>query len=613
MFNKLITNYYNGNCLDSYNFFGAHIINEHGINGVRFVVYAPNALHIQVVGDFNNWVGKNHEMIKFNDKGIYVLFVPGLKSGMKYKYRIYDSKGNKVDKSDPYAFYSELRPNTNSIIKSLDNFTFDDDNWMKKRTKNFDIPLNIYEVHLGSWKQNNANLIEDRWKTYKEICYELIEYLIDNKYTHVEFLPLSEYPLDKSWGYQISGYFSITSRYGTPEEFMYLINELHKNNIGVIMDFVPVHFVKDKHGLAKFDGTCLYEYDDPIEAESQWGTFNFDFSKPIVRSFIMSAAAFYFDKYHIDGLRIDAVANAIYWKLMNSGSVNKEAVNFFAEMNKLLNNKFNNIMLIAEDSSTYPNVTLEPKDKGLGFDYKWDLGWMNDTLQFFSMPPVLRRQNHNMFTFSMMYYYDERFLLPLSHDEVVHGKKSIIDKMWGSSSQKFAQYKTLFVYMFTHPGKKLNFMGNELAMHREWDERRSVDWFLLANPKNNRFNKFIKCLNQIYSTNSALYEIDFDKKGFEWVNADDIERTVYSYMRISSNQKLVIVINASANYYNCYNLKSKYNFKLIELLNSEDKKFDGCGIINKGIIHSRKKSNKDKYYYKFKLPPFSSIIFKVIE
>lgn len=613
MFKKLITNYYSGNCLDSYNFFGAHITKEHGVMGVRFAVYAPNAVQIQVVGDFNNWVGKNHEMVKFDDKGIYTLFVPGLKSGLKYKYRIYNSKGIRVDKSDPYAFYSELRPNTNSIIKSLDSFTFDDDSWMKTRSKNFNKPLNIYEMHIGSWKQNISLNIENRWKTYSEICEDLIAYLLDNKYTHVEFLPLSEHPLDESWGYQISGYYSVTARYGKPEDLMYLINKLHNNNIGVILDFVPVHFVKDEYGLAKFDGSNLYEYSDPIESESQWGSCNFNLGKPIVRSFIISCAAFYFDKYHIDGLRIDAVANAIYWKSNNSGSVNKKAVNFFAQMNELLNKKFNNIMLIAEDSSTYPNVTKDTKNNGLGFDYKWALGWMNDILQFFSMSPVLRRQNHNLFTFSMMYFYDERFLLPFSHDEVVHGKKTIIDKMWGSYKEKFAQYKTLLVFMFTHPGKKLNFMGNELAMFREWDERRSLDWFILENPNHKRFNDFIKDLNNLYIDNPALYEKDYEEDGFMWINADDIERTVYSYMRISSKQKLVIVINASANYYENYNMKLNNDYKLIELLNSEDKKFGGCDIINRNVIHSSIKSGEDNYYYKFKLPPFSSIIFKVKE
>ena len=533
---KAIEQYYQGYCLNAYEIFGAHLANEKGKAGVRFTTYAPHAQKIQVIGSFNDWSCEGGEMKRTDEKGIYSVFIPGAKVGDMYKYRVTQSTGRVVDKMDPYAFHSELRPNTASIVADLDFSLWSDEKWLSKRTKNLDQPLNIYEVHLGSWKKDK----DVEWINYRDIADDLIAYLKEMHFTHVEFMPLCEYPFDGSWGYQCSGYFSVTSRYGECEDLAYLINALHKAGFGVIMDFVPVHFVRDDFSLSYFDGTPLYEYERAHDADSQWGTANFNLWREEVRSFLMSAAAFWFDKYHVDGLRMDAISNIIHWHGNKDLGVNEGALDFIRRMNFHLNKRFAGVMLIAEDSSDFPNVTRSTLDHGLGFDYKWDLGWMNDTLKYLEMDPVYRKWHHHQVTFSMAYFYSERFINEFSHDEVVHGKKTIIDKLWGSYEQKFSQLRTLYMYMFTHPGKKLNFMGNELAHFREWDETKENDWFLLTYPLHDAFHKYFASLGQLYKKEKALYENDYHYESFRWIDADNEDENLFSYVRRSETKDIVV-------------------------------------------------------------------------
>ena len=440
MKNTYLKDFHEGRSLDAYRHFGAHPERE----GVRFTVYAPNAQAIQVIGSFDEWECEGHEMKKVDERGTWSLYIKGAKVNDSYKYRITQATGRVVDKMDPYAFYSELRPNTASVVEDLSYDGWEDAEWLKGRSKGFDRPINIYEVHIGSWMKEE----DEDFVNYRKIAGRLIDYVKQNHFTHIELMPLCEYPFDGSWGYQCSGYFSVTSRYGTCHDLMYLVNEAHKAGIGVIMDFVPVHFVKDDFSLSYFDGTALYEYPRAHDADSQWGTANFDLWKEEVRSFLMSAASFWIDVYHVDGLRMDAISNAIFWHGNKQLGVNEGALDFIKRMNFMLNEKYQGkIMLIAEDSTDFPNVTKSTLEGGLGFDYKWDLGWMNDTLNYLKKDPVYRKWHHNNITFSMAYFYSERFLIEFSHDEVVHGKATIINKMWGTYEQKFAQLRTLYLYM----------------------------------------------------------------------------------------------------------------------------------------------------------------------
>ncbi|MDS0524563.1 1,4-alpha-glucan branching protein GlgB [Clostridium sp. SHJSY1] len=609
MNNRLLESFYSGNCFFAYKYFGAHLTEESGISGVRFTVYAPKAKNVQVIGEFNEWIGENHQMVNEDSKGTYTLFIPEAKKGMMYKYRIHQCTDLICDKCDPYGFYSEFRPNTASYIVDLNNSIFTDDEWMKSRCKNFKNSVNVYELHLGSWKKPSKN----EYYTYMEICDDLITYIKINKFTHIEIMPLNEHPFDGSWGYQASGYFSPTSRYGNPQELMMFINKCHQSNIGVILDFVPVHFVRDNYSLAKFDGSHLYEYEYEDVANNEWGSCNFNYYNPTVVSFLMSAATFWLETYHIDGLRMDAISNAIYWQGDSQRGVNIGGVDFLRKMNYGLNSMYPNVMLIAEDSSNYTKVTAPTLYNGLGFDYKWDLGWMNDTLNYFATPFNERKYNHNLINFSMSYFYYENYFLCLSHDEVVHGKKTVIDKIWGTYEEKFAQYKTLYTYMFTHPGKKLNFMGNEIAQFREWDESKENDWSLLKYPSHDSFNKFYKDLCKIYSSHTALYEKDYDEAGYKWIDADNKEQSVYSYIRYSSDEELLIVINMSDKHYKNFRISMNYKIKIIEILNSNLDIYGGTNIINSNIISAEKNFlNEKKYSILIDLPPFTSCIFKLI-
>lgn len=599
-----LEDYYKGGDIHAYEYFGAHLCVERNKKGVRFTTYAPHAKSIQVIGSFDDWSCKGHEMKRKDDKGVWSLFIANVKAGDMYKYRITQATDRVVDKMDPYAFYSELRPNTASIVADVDNLKWSDDKWMSSRTKNIDRPVNIYEMHLGSWKKEET--VE--WVNYKGIAKELIAYLKDHNFTHVELMPLNEYPFDGSWGYQCSGYFSATSRFGTVQELVYLINALHKANIGVIMDFVPVHFVRDDFSLSYFDGTPLYEYEKAIDADSQWGTANFNLWREEVRSFLMSAASFWIDKYHIDGLRMDAISNIIHWHGNKDLGENEGAIHFIKRMNYNLSQAYPGVMLIAEDSSDFPKVSASTLDGGLGFDYKWDLGWMNDTLKYLEMDPVYRKWHHNTITFSMAYFYSEKFMVEFSHDEVVHGKKTIVDKMWGSYEQKFAQLRTLYLYMFMHPGKKLNFMGNELAHFREWDETKQCDWSLLQYPMHDAFQKYFARLGELYTSVPALYQTDYDYLAFEWIDADNADENIFSFMRKSEDSIYIVVLNFSPNTYKKHAFGVPYKGQYNVVLNTEQDIYGGDISSLEKSKAKEEECNKKPYAIEVDVPAFGGLL-----
>lgn len=601
-----LTLYYQGNMCNAYEYFGAHIVE----NGVVFRTYAPHARSIHVIGEFNNWCeNEESKMIKIDKKGVFELFIQNAKKGQSYKLRIKQAIGNVVDKADPYAFASQLRPDHASIIEDIHEYVFDDEKWMKTRTRCFDKPMNIYEIHLGAWLKK-----KNQWMKYEEIADEIVSYCKKMNYTHVEFMPLSEHPYDGSWGYQTTGYFSATSRYGSINGLKYLINQLHNNGIGAIMDIVPVHFAKDKHGLGYFDGTPLYEYDREVDANSEWGTSNFNLWREEVCSFLMSAANFWLDICHFDGLRMDAIANLIYWQGNKDKGVNEGAIRFIKSMNEHLHRLHPTACLIAEDSSSYEKVTDLISNDGLGFDYKWDLGWMHDTLSYLKLDPMNRQYHHNQITFSMYYAFNEKYILPLSHDEVVHGKCSIIEKMWGTYEEKFAQARTLYLYMMTHPGKKLNFMGNEIAQIREFDENKENDWFLLEYPIHHAFHKFIQELNQLTTTNEAFYKIDNSWDGFKWIDADNKIDNIFIYQRMSGENKYIIVLNFSNQLYKDFRMGIEENSIVKEVLNSDSNRFFGLNIVNKKALFTSKiPYNHLDYSVKFDIAPFSGIVFEVNE
>ena len=617
---KNMHDFYCGTMFDAYEFFGAHVSRENGIKGIIFRVYAPDAKEVQVVSDFNDWDGNKGKMTQMGSSGIFTYFSEDAKLGMYYKYLVFDQYGNCVEKTDPYAFYMELRPKNASRIVDLSTYKFNDQNWMENRSKNLDRPLNIYELHFGSWKHKSneevsrarvikqcANVgadnsisadqlghdlklenyinseydlnqpidITERWFNYMEIAPELIKYVKENNYTHIEILPLCEHPSDCSWGYQITGFFSPTARYGKPEDLMAFIDLCHRENIGVIMDYVPVHFALDSYSLGRFGGGALYEYPSHDTGYTEWGSHSFNYYRGEVKSFLQSVANFWIEVYHIDGLRMDAISNLIYWKGDSNRGINEGGIEFLKNMNQHLQENHKDIMLIAEDSTDYPKVTEPVEDGGLGFDYKWDMGWMNDTLSYFQKSPWERRQAYHQITFSMMYFYNEKFLLPFSHDEVVHGKRTILDKMWGSYEDKFRQAKLLYTYMFTHPGKKLNFMGNELGHFREWDETKPLDWDLLKYPAHDSFHRFISDLNGYYIYSPLLYKNEYSDKSYKWIQADDMEKCVYVYERIYGDERIVIFLNAFCDDYENYEVRFDESVKLELILNTDWLKYGG--------------------------------------
>ena len=574
--------FYSGKVFDAYKYLGAHVKE----NEVTFRTFAPNAKKIELIGEFNDWNGI--EMKRADDDNFFECTIEDAKPGMLYKYKIYDKNGRCVDHCDPYGFGMEVRPNTASIIRDLDEYKFNDDEWIKRRDDCKDKPLNIYEVHLGSWRKKS----DDTWYTYKEVAHLLIPYVKEYGYNYIEIMPLSEHPCDESWGYQNTGFFSPTSRYGTAIDLMYFIDKCHQNNIGVIMDFVPVHFAIDEFALANYDGTSLYEYPYEDIEMSQWGSKNFIHSRGEVRSFLQSAANYWIEEYHFDGLRVDALSNIIYWQGNSDRGENKGAIEFIKGMNKGLKELHPTVILAAEDSTAYPKVTEKVEDGGLGFDYKWDMGWMNDTLEYFKMHPYDRKRAYHKLTFSMMYFYSEHFLMPLSHDEVVHGKATIIQKMHGEYGDKFKQVRALYMYMYAHPGKKLNFMGNEIAQFREWDEKREQDWNILDYPIHNNFYKFMKKLNNIYLEYPALYKNDYKYSGFRWIDCHQEDKCIYVFERVCKEQRVIAIFNFSNEYHKDYELKVDSIKKMRLIIDSNSDDLEANEVIY--IVRANNRSDKVK-------------------
>ncbi len=602
---RIIEDFHQGHCIDAWQMFGAHFAYE-GSEGVRFTVYAPHARNVSVIGSFNDWDGTRDRMSRTGFSGIWSIFISGVKEWDSYKYRIEDKNGTFLDKSDPYAFYSETRPENASKVYNIYDIRWSDEKWMTERSVGFDRPVSIYEVYAGGWKKNGEFPY-----TYGMLEENLIPYVKEHGFTHIELMPLNEHPFDGSWGYQASGYYSCTSRYGNPTEFAHFVDACHRAGIGVIMDMVPVHFVKDSFGLRKFDGQALYEYRKPEDAESQWGTLNFDLWNEEVRSFLISSAVFWCRIYHIDGIRMDAVSNMIYWGGNRNRGTNDGALNFMKRFNYYLKKEFPQVMLIAEDSSDYAHVTASTLDGGLGFDYKWDLGWMNDTLKYFGTDPLYRVYEHQKLTFSMAYFYSERFLLSLSHDENVHGKKTIIDRMWGDYEQKFSQVRTLYAYMYAHPGKKLNFMGNELASFREFDEKQELDWFLLRYPAHDSFLRFFTDLNRIYQAHPALYEEDYDFSGFQWIDADNAKQSVFSFFRQADQEYLLCIMNLTSASYETYDVPVPAKGTWTEILNTEKDIYHGCNMCNYKPLRTKAVKEPARFPQKItiRLAPFAAVWF----
>ncbi len=543
-----------GTHYEIYKKFGAHITEIDGEKGVYFSVWAPNAISVSVVGSFNNWDTDSNLMDEIESSGIYELFLPNLGEETLYKYAIKVKDGSLYFKADPYANFCEFRPATASVVFNIENYPWTDKAWMERNLAE-ENPIAIYEVHLGSFKKN-----EDHEKAgfynYRELAHLLANYVKEMGYTHIELMGIAEHPFDGSWGYQVTGYYAPTSRYGSPKDFMYFIDYMHQNNIGVILDWVPAHFPKDEHGLALFDGTCLYEYSDPkMNEHSDWGTKIFDYSKNEVINFLIANALYWLEEYHLDGLRVDAVASMLYLDYNKSegewipnkygGNENLEAIEFFKHLNSIVKEKTPKAMIIAEESTAWPKVTGAVSDGGLGFTHKWNMGWMNDFLEYMKQDPLFRKYHHNKMTFTMTYAYSEKFILVLSHDEVVHLKKSMIEKMPGNDTDKFKSLKAAYGFMFGHPGKKLLFMGQDFGQRREWSEERSLDWFLLENESHKDLQNYVRKLLHLYNSSPAMYELDHSWDGFEWINCDDVDRSIFSFIRKSKSaiKDLLFVCN----------------------------------------------------------------------
>ena len=613
------TNYY------SYRMLGSHFTKVNEALGVQFTVWAPNAKSVSVVGDFNNWKEGLNAMEPLGDSGVWTTFIPDLKEMEIYKYKI-ETKGkseDKILKSDPYAFYSEVRPNTASRVVSIDGYYWNDESWQEKKEKTppYNIPISIYEVHLGSWKLNK----DKGFLTYRELADELVDYVLYMGYTHIELLPVSEFPFDGSWGYQVTGYFSVNSRFGTPKDFMYFVDKCHQNGIGVILDWVPGHFPKDAHGLAKFDGTCLYEYEDTRLGEhKEWGTLVFDYGKAEVRSFLISNALFWLDYYHIDGLRVDAVTSMLYLDYGREngewvpnkygGRENLEAIDFMRKLNEAVYKYFPNTMMIAEESTSWPMVTMPTFIGGLGYSHKWNMGWMHDILDYMSNDPIYRKWNHDKLTFSMMYAFSENYILPLSHDEVVHGKKSLIDKMPGDYWQRFANLRLLFSYMITHPGKKLLFMGGEFGQFIEWKYYDSLDWHLLEYEMHYKLQQFVKEINHLYINQKSLWEIDDSWDGFKWIDAKNHDQSTISYIRIGKSKYdyIIVILNFTPVVRENYRIGVPDYGEYVEILNSDKTRFGGSGQLNIDPIKSEDLPwHNFPYSMCIKTPPLGASFFKL--
>lgn len=615
-----------GNHLELYKKLGAHVIEMNGVRGVSFAVWAPNAKRVSVVGNFNNWDGRAHVMRKHLSCGIWDIFIPALGEGEVYKFEIKTRENNILLKSDPMAFYAEKRPNTASVVFDIDKYNWEDGHWMTTRENHnsLDKPVSIYEVHLGSWRRNG--MFGEEYLSYRELADRLVPYVVNMGFTHVEFLPITEHPFDGSWGYQTLGMFAPTSRFGNPADFKYMIDKFHQSGIGVIVDWVPAHFPKDAHGLAEFDGTHLYEHADPRKGEhTDWGTKIYNFGRTEVFNFLCASALFWLKEYHIDGLRVDAVASMLYLDYSRKagewvpniygGNENLEAISFLRRMNEIAYGYDKGVMTIAEESTAWPNVSKPTSMGGLGFGFKWNMGWMNDTLTYISKEAVHRKYHHGMLTFGLIYAFNENFILPISHDEVVHGKGSMLAKMPGDEWQKFASMRAYYAFMWSHPGKKLLFMGCEFGQDWEWNYNESLRWHLLEYPMYKGMQDFIRDLNLLYKNNPCLYEIDFDYRGFEWIEHSNADDSVISYIRKGETpgDYVIVICNFTPVVREHYKVGVVEKCAYEEVLNSDDVRYWGSGVKNEGIMHA----NDDGWNYKpysinVTLPPMSTIVLKPV-
>ena len=615
-----------GTHYEIYKLMGAHPTKQKGKDGVYFAVWAPRAQEVAVVGDFNGWDPNKNIMKCDNDMGIYQLFIPGVKSGDLYKFCITSPSGELLYKADPYANYAEKRPGNASRVYDITNFKWNDSVWMKNR-QNYDVNKNamsIYEVHPGSWRKHPQNEHdEDGFYNYRELAHSLAEYVKDMGYTHIELMPITEHPLDESWGYQTIGYYSSTSRYGTPTEFKAFIDKCHENGIGVILDFAYSHFCKDAHGLYKFDGSAQFEYSDPLKAENiGWGTAHFDLGKPEVNSFLISNVLYWFNEYHIDGIRVDAVSSMLYldydigeWRPNKyGGRENLEAIDFLKRLNKIVYTTVNNPIIIAEESTAWPMVTGATYSGALGFTYKWNMGWMNDTLKYMEMDPIYRKHHHELITFSFMYAFSENFILPLSHDEVVHGKKSLLDKMPGDPWQKFASLRTLYAYYMMHPGKKLLFMGSEFGQGLEWRYAYGLEWELLEREPHMKMKDYVKDLNHLYKNEKALHEIDNTYEGFDFIDPHNSEQSIITLMRKGKNERdfIIAVINFTPVVRYNYKIGVPYEGVYEEVFNTDNEKYWGSNQTMESselTSYPEKWHNKDNHI-RIKVPPLGATFIK---
>ena len=612
-----------GTHLHIYQRLGAHLTEMEGVSGVVFAVWAPNAQRVSVVGPFNNWDGRVHPMRFHDDKGIWELFIPDLGEGTLYKYEIKTHyQGYMVTKADPVGFAAEMRPKNASVVWNIDKHQWNDSKWMASREarQSMRAPVSIYELHLGSWRRKNGW----EWLTYRDLITELIPYVKEMGFTHIELLPIAEHPFDGSWGYQVTGFFAPTSRFGTPDDFQAFVDACHQAGIGVIVDWVPAHFPTDEHGLGFFDGTHLYEHADPRQGRHpDWGTLVFNYGRNEVSQFLISNAVFWLDKYHIDGLRVDAVASMLYLDFSRKagewvanrfgGRENLEAIAFIRRFNDAVHRLFPTTITIAEESTAWPSVTRPPSEGGLGFDYKWNMGWMHDTLQYFKNDPVYRAYHHGTLTFSLLYAFSEKFLLPFSHDEVVHLKRAMLDKMPGDVWQRFANLRLLYAYQWSHPGKKLLFMGGEFGQWREWNEATSLDWYVLDHdPKHRQLQAAVRRLNELYRQEAALHEEDYSWDGFQWIDLHDYERSILGYARRApaTGETVLVVLNFTPIVRHGYRLGVPEPGTYVEVFNSDAVEFGGSGVTNEPRPSSEVPWHGQNHSIEFILPPLSAVYLK---
>ncbi len=615
-----------GTHYQNYEKLGAHVREVAGVRGVQFGVWAPNAQRVSVVGDFNRWDGRVHPMRSRGSSGIWEIFLPGVSAGMIYKFEILTRAGHQLLlKADPYAFAAELRPKSGSVVANLDGYAWGDAEWMATRSRKnwFEAPISIYEVHLGSWRR--AAQEHDRWLTYRELAEQLVPYVKELGYTHIELLPVAEYPFDGSWGYQTIGYYAVTSRHGSPSDFMYFVDRCHQEGIGVLLDWTPAHFPRDAHGLATFDGTHLYEHADPRLGEHpDWGTLVFNYGRNEVLNFLISNAVFWFERYHIDGLRVDAVASMLYLDYSRKpgdwipneygGRENLAAIAFLKKLNEVVHGRNPGALTIAEESTAWPAVSRPTYLGGLGFSLKWNMGWMNDTLKYFQLDPIHRKFHHNRMTFSMLYAFTENFVLPLSHDEVVHGKASLINRMPGDLWQQFANLRLLFGYLFAHPGKKMIFMGGEIAQRSEWNHDTQLEWNLLQYASHQGIQNLVKDLNRMYATEAALHQVDFDWQGFEWIDCNDADSSVLSFVRRAKDPAdfLVVVANFTPVLRENYRVGVPEPGYYREILNTDSATYGGTNEGNRGGVQDEPIPwLQYSHSLNLRLPPLAVVILKL--